>query len=944
MANRRKKAPAESVSAPREKAAKKAGGTGKKTHGEVFAVILACLGIITLLSLVSYDARDTSLNASGRAAVANWIGPAGAYWADLMLQLVGIGAYALGLGCVLAGWRALVGRRVRPGAREAIGVALLVVSSGTLAHLILASVHRTYPAGGVAGALLGSYLLAHFAQLGAYIMSGTFVVLSLALSADGVLHGLGMRGASAAAEASSHVKSWWALIAERLKSRRLGTLEPVPALAGGGDESVISNPWGWDEEDEAKELARKERREKRVESARQRGQELGAADAVVKREKAEKAEKVERKPRRGTEPQVAIDDTIDLFAEEEFVPQRGATLDIVDADDEPEMPEPEIRAAEAPFRGIDKPVAELAPRKEKRAPLPKPPAALVEAPIDESDLPPLQATRMLPPDPEPAPAPVTAAALAVEKPKREKKPKLGEPEIVDVRPDLDAASIIQASAAVVEEDAKPKTLELPPVSLLDYVQGERAVIDPEKLRENAQRLVKTLKEYGIEGSVREIRPGPVVTMYEYVPAPGIKISKIAGLADDLAMSMAALRVRIVAPIPGKGAVGIEIPNEVRETVYLKEIVAHDAFKKSGGGLTMALGKDIEGNAYAANLAKMPHLLVAGATGTGKSVSINAMIMSILFKATPEEVRMIMVDPKMLELSVYEGIPHLLLPVVTDPKKAALALRWAVEEMERRYEILSSTGVRNIDGYNEKLAAAKENGKPLIIPAKKEGEEDRVCESMPYIVVIVDELADLMMVASREVEGSIMRLAQMARAAGIHLILATQRPSVDVLTGVIKANFPTRIAFQVASKHDSRTIIDGNGAEHLLGRGDMLYLSPGVGGIKRVHGAFVSDQEVERTVAFWKEQAKPQYDESILAPRPEDNAEGGGEGPDNIKDEMYDQAVAIVAETRQASISMIQRRLRIGYNRAARMVELMETEGIVGPADGAKPREVLVNAI
>ncbi len=931
MANRRKKAPADSVSEKKESSAKKA-ASGRKTHGEALAVVLACLGIITLLSLVSYDARDTSLNASGRAAVSNWIGPAGAYWADLMLQLVGIGAYALGLGCVLAGWRALVGRRVRPGARETIGVALLVVSSGTLAHLVLASVQRSYPAGGVAGALLGHYLRTHFAMLGAYIMAGTFVLLSLALTADGILHGLGMRGASAAGEAASHVKSWWALVAERLKSRRMGTLEPVPALAGGGGD--ISNPWGWDDVEDAKEVERKEKREKRVEAARQRGQELGAADAAAKREKAEK------KPRRAppSEPEVAIDDTIDLFAEEDFSPVLKPTLDIVDGGEPHEAPEPEIRAAEAPFRGVDKP-ADLPRKKEKR--VPAPPPALMDAPIDESDLPPLQATRLLPPDPEPVAAPMPVLA---EKPKREKKPKLGEPEIVDVRPDIDAAAIIEATAAAVEEDAKPKTLELPPVSLLDYVQGERAVIDPEKLRDNAQRLVKTLKEYGIEGSVREIRPGPVVTMYEYVPAPGIKISKIAGLADDLAMSMAALRVRIVAPIPGKGAVGIEIPNEVRETVYLKEIVAHDAFKKSGAGLTMALGKDIEGNAYAANLAKMPHLLVAGATGTGKSVSINAMIMSILFKATPDEVRMIMVDPKMLELSVYEGIPHLLLPVVTDPKKAALALRWAVEEMERRYEILSATGVRNIDGYNEKLAVAKENGKPLVIPAKKEGEEDRVCESMPYIVVIVDELADLMMVASREVEGSIMRLAQMARAAGIHLILATQRPSVDVLTGVIKANFPTRIAFQVASKHDSRTIIDGNGAEHLLGRGDMLFLSPGVGGIKRVHGAFVSDQEVERTVAFWKEQAKPQYDESILAPRPDENAEGGAGGEAEVKDEMYDQAVAIVAETRQASISMIQRRLRIGYNRAARMVELMETEGIVGPADGAKPREVLVNAI
>jgi DNA segregation ATPase FtsK/SpoIIIE, S-DNA-T family len=337
---------------------------------------------------------------------------------------------------------------------------------------------------------------------------------------------------------------------------------------------------------------------------------------------------------------------------------------------------------------------------------------------------------------------------------------------------------------------------------------------------------------------------------------------------------------------------------------------------------------------------MPHLLVAGATGAGKSVSVNAMIMSILFQATPEEVRMIMVDPKMLELSVYEGIPHLLLPVVTDPKKAALALRWAVEEMERRYHALSELGVRGIDGFNKKVLEAKERGETLTVPSPRPGEDPIVCKAMPYLIVIVDELADLMMVASRDVETCIMRLAQMARAAGIHLILATQRPSVDVLTGVIKANFPTRIAFQVASRHDSRTIIDGNGAENLLGRGDMLYMSPGAGGITRIHGAYVNEGEIEATVEFWRKQGRPEYDESILAPRGDDPGEANAE--EEPYDEMYDQGVAIVSETRQASISMIQRRLRIGYNRAARMVERMEQEGIVGPADGSKPREVLVS--
>ena len=532
-----------------------------------------------------------------------------------------------------------------------------------------------------------------------------------------------------------------------------------------------------------------------------------------------------------------------------------------------------------------------------------------------------------------AEAPLDAAASAEAPPSPNAAKQ--EPQIVDARPDL----LPPAAPSSPPRQAQTHTnFELPPVSLLDYEAAVREPVDPAKLRDNAARLTQTLKEYGIEGHVREIRPGPVVTMYEYVPGPGIKLSKIASLADDLAMSMEALRVRIVAPIPGKGAVGIEIPNETRETVYLKEIIAHDAFGGARGQLTMALGKDIEGAAYVADLARMPHLLVAGATGAGKSVSVNAMIMSVLFRSTPDDVRMIMVDPKMLELSVYDGIPHLLLPVVTDPKKAALALRWAVEEMERRYALLSEVGVRSIDGYNSRVKAAAERGEPLRTGPSAEAP---VCERLPYLIVIVDELADLMMVASRDVETCIMRLAQMARAAGIHLILATQRPSVDVLTGVIKANFPTRIAFQVASRHDSRTILDGNGAENLLGRGDMLYLSPGAGGVLRVHGAYVSDEEIERAVKFLKAQGTPTYDESILAPRDEGSEDGAA--VEEAHDEMYDQAVAIVAETRQASISMIQRRLRIGYNRAARMVERMETDGIVGPGDGAKPRDVLISS-
>jgi S-DNA-T family DNA segregation ATPase FtsK/SpoIIIE len=456
--------------------------------------------------------------------------------------------------------------------------------------------------------------------------------------------------------------------------------------------------------------------------------------------------------------------------------------------------------------------------------------------------------------------------------------------------------------------------QLPQLSFLDSESQETAKVDEEQLKLNSKLLEKKLMDYGVEGRITEIHPGPIITMYEFEPAAGVKVNKIVNLEDDLSLTMGGKSVRIIAPLPGKAAVGIEIPNNVRETVWLKEVIGHAKFQKAESKLTLALGKDTEGIPFVTDLAKMPHLLVAGATGAGKSVSINGMILSILYKATPEEVRLIMIDPKRLELSIYEGIPHLLLPVITQPRKAALALQWAIREMERRYELLAQKGARNIAGYNKQVP--------------KE-------EKLPYIVVMIDELADLMMTASKEVETAVTRLAQMARAAGIHLILATQRPSVDVITGLIKANFPARISFKVSSKHDSRTIIDTVGSEHLLGAGDMLFMSGSTSHLLRIHGAFVSETEILRVAEHWKKQGAPDLlDESVLKPAEE---EKGVE--EDFSDELYDQAVTIVAETRQASISMIQRRLRIGYNRAARMIERMEREGVVGPADGAKPREV-----
>ncbi|MBQ4359106.1 MAG: DNA translocase FtsK 4TM domain-containing protein [Proteobacteria bacterium] len=498
-----------------------------------------------------------------------------------------------------------------------------------------------------------------------------------------------------------------------------------------------------------------------------------------------------------------------------------------------------------------------------------------------------------------------------------------------------------AERAMEKKQGQLKEYHHPPLSLLHYNDKQEKGYDLEALRHYADKIVEKLAEYNVHGEVTQICPGPIITRFEFAPAPGTKVSKIAGLSDDLMMALEIKSIRILAPIPGKGVVGIEIPNEKRNTIYLKEVLGSKAFIEAKSKLTIALGKDSEGNPVVSDLAKMPHLLVAGSTGSGKSVGINTMICSLLYNATPDEVKFILVDPKCLELSIYEGIPHLLVPPITTPDETISALDWACDEMDERYKLLASFGVRNIAGYNEQL----ENPTlPRAIECVAEKDENGApkYKKMPYIVIIVDEFADLIMTAGKEIERSIMRLAQKARAAGIHIILATQRPSSDIITGVIKANFPTRLAFRVFSAINSKVILDEKGAEALLGNGDSLFLPPNSGILQRVHGAYVSDDEVQKIVSYLASQRAPEYNPDITAPRnTEDGGDEGSSNSDNEFDALYDQALQVVSSTGQASASFLQRRLGIGFNRAARIVEQLEREGVVGPPGKGSKREVLI---
>jgi S-DNA-T family DNA segregation ATPase FtsK/SpoIIIE len=533
------------------------------------------------------------------------------------------------------------------------------------------------------------------------------------------------------------------------------------------------------------------------------------------------------------------------------------------------------------------------------------------------------------------PAPEPSAAAEGDRPAAKVAPKVGKTRRSD-----DGADELNIRPLPSQEG-----WTLPPLSLLDETEKKDTLVNEAELQATADRLDQALADYGVTGNVTDIHPGPVVTLYEYVPKSGTKLSKISGLRDELAMRLAVERVRIVAPIPGKNAVGFEVPNRDRVTVALRGVLGH-VLKPAKKKLTLplALGRDIGGAPFGVDLARMPHLIVAGTTGSGKSVCVNALLLSLLYRYPPRDLRLILIDPKEVELGGYDDIPHLLVPVVTDMHKASSALRWAVDEMERRYDLFARTGVRNLESFNRKVGTLKAKGAMLPRPAGNAETEPEAPEQIPYIVIVLDELADLMMVAAREVETAIARLAQKARAAGLHLVVATQRPSTDVMSGTIRNNFPARISFRVATGIDSRTVLDTQGAESLLGAGDMLVRPPGTSELVRVHGAYVSEEEVERVVKHLKEQGQPVYEEAVLTMATEDQDGTGlpSQEEDEKYAEKYDLALALVASKQRASVSFIQRHLRVGYNTAARLMERMEREGVVGPERGSRPREVLVN--
>jgi DNA segregation ATPase FtsK/SpoIIIE, S-DNA-T family len=856
-------------------------------------IALALFIAVLLLALSSWSVNDPSLSYATTRRASNWLGFPGAVIADLGFQIFGLSIFIAI--APLALWASLLIRRrvpTRMPLRFLAWIAASTLSAGMLAFI---AVPQTWPLptglGGLIGQGFETLATAVSGSQPKGVMSALFALVLLSPTLALLWVALGLKSASLRAATAAGKSA----VSARGRQKPLADDEPEPA--GGAFFDIVIGAavhLGYAARTafrRAQAKAKATARDKReAEAAPWRDTAIEPRlDAHLAALNGEPAVTVQRRPINiQTSPVGGADDADDAGGDDD---------DLDQADDDVYAPP----MAPSPARP-DAAVRRVEPR-------------LAARPVAA---PPVQAPRVIAPAPRPQP---------------------GLREVREAQPNF---------------FADPNGFELPPLSLLSEPRAKGLADEhrPERLEAMARRLEGVLEDFGVKGDIINVRPGPVVTLYELEPAPGIKSSRVISLADDIARSMSAISAR-VAVVPGRNAIGIELPNESRETVYLREMLSSADFEKIKGKLPICLGKTIGGEPTIADLARMPHLLIAGTTGSGKSVGINTMILSILYRMAPSECRMIMIDPKMLELSIYDGIPHLLTPVVTDPQKAVVALKWAVREMEDRYRKMSKIGVRNIDGFNQRVTESKNKGEVITRTVqtgfdRETGEaifesEEFNLEPLPFIVIVVDEMADLMMVAGKDIEGAIQRLAQMARAAGIHLIMATQRPSVDVITGTIKANFPTRISFQVTSKIDSRTILGEQGAEQLLGNGDMLYMAGG-GRIRRLHGPFVSDTEVEDVVAHLKSQGAPDYLDSITADEDDDDAEmPSGDDYGGSGDELYDKAVNIVLSDKKASTSYIQRRLAIGYNKAASLIERMEKEGVISPANHSGKREILVGS-
>ena len=875
--------------------------TRNRRLNEVLGMTLVVAAVLLLLALVSYHATDPSWNtvvpdSTGAVHVQNWAGRVGAVVSDLLLQVFGVAAFALPLllGRLGVCW---IGSRAQGSPlAKTVGITLWMVAGPTAFALL--PVNTLYkgalPLGGAAGTLLAGALVLLVNGPGAWVCVGLVLAVAVYLSTTFTFN--------TAQEWATERIGWVGRMRERLAARRA-------AAEDDGTETRREREFARQQETERKVAARKA-----AASASLLGGLFAKWGFWRRGIHADAAEKIAEPVSRTLFSQQPRTD-VDAGPAPEFAP----------------LPMHLQEAAAAQLRG-ELAAQDTAPVQSGFADWDQPKTAHEEAPFDWME----------------RKAEVTAKAAAAPR-GAEVVPFTVRPLKVEGLRPVSAAEPIAAEPAVTEpvvktisfgkradENLQPVAMtakslhgyKLPPSSLL-YRNEEHAAVREEALRDEARVLIEKCGEFGVDGQVTQINPGPVVTTFEFRPDAGVKYSRVTGLADDLCLAMAAESI-LIERMAGKSTVGIQVPNHERETIWLRDVVESENFANSKSRLAIAMGKDINGRIVTADMASMPHVLIAGSTGSGKSVAINAMIMSVLFKSTPEQVRMILVDPKRVELGMYEGIPHLFTPIITEAKLAANALRNAVREMERRLKLLASRHVRNLDQYNKLF----ESGQLF----NEDGEEDT---PLPYIMIIIDELADLMMLDKANVEESITRLAQMARAVGIHLVLATQRPSVDVITGLIKANVPTRMSFRLATKVDSRTIIDSNGAESLLGRGDMLFLPPGTSRLQRVHAPFVTEKEITDVVAFWRAQGEAEYVEGFLeGPKDEKAKEMGDGSAEGDSDELFDDAVRLVFEFSKASTSLLQRRLRIGYGRAAHLIDLMERDGLVGPADGSKPREIL----